>query len=83
MKLNFLKASRWSWFAAVGVLFGARDMCAGGGGPPSDPPPPEQDSGPADAQDDATMSRAPVRATPALARLRESARARARANGPV
>lgn len=82
MALNFLKLSRWSWFAAVGVLFGARDMCAGGGGPPPPDPLPEQDSGPADAQDDAAMSRAPaVRATPALARLRE--RARARANGPV
>jgi hypothetical protein len=37
-KPSWLTFSRWSWFAVVGGLLGARDMCAGGGHPPPDPP---------------------------------------------
>ena len=64
MKTSRLTLSRWSWFVLVGGFFGARDMCAGNGGPPPDPPPPA-DSGPADAQDDATMSHLAPKTPPA------------------
>lgn len=57
MKASFLRmASRLSFFAVVGVGFGARDMCLGNDGPPPDPPPPQ----PADAGEDGAMSKRPA-----------------------
>lgn len=55
IKPSLLLASRWTWFALLGVLLAGRDMCAGGGHPP-DPPPPS-DAAPSDASPDGSMSR--------------------------
>ncbi|MRG90857.1 hypothetical protein [Polyangium spumosum] len=56
MKASLLRmASRLSFFAVIGVGFGARDMCLGNDGPPPPPPP-----APADAGEDGAMSERPA-----------------------
>ncbi len=61
-------ASRWTWFALLGLLLAGRDMCAGGGKRP-DPAPPS-DAAPSDATPDGAMSRLAPASSPIVVALR-------------
>ncbi|MEO7331106.1 MAG: hypothetical protein ABI193_21195 [Minicystis sp.] len=63
IKPSLLLASRWTWFALLGLLLAGRDMCAGGGKRPDPSPPP-------DAAPDGAMSRLAPASAPVVVALR-------------